>query len=148
MRSTRKSGLIVLFLSSTLAFVLAGCGGNDLDQRARDEKTRDEVAKATERAKPAIEHAGKELERGAERAAEEAHAAAQGVKEGWDRGGQHAVDLNSASERDLVGLPGITGRDARKIIAGRPYRNKHDVVSKGILSEDAYLKIRDDVTAN
>jgi DNA uptake protein ComE-like DNA-binding protein len=69
------------------------------------------------------------------------------VKDGWDRGGHAAVDVNSASESDLVALPGITQRDARKIIANRPYGDKYDLVSKGILTEEQYKNIRDAVTA-
>ena len=45
-------------------FFLAGCdyhGNSTADQRAREERTRDEVAKATERAKPALEEAGRKM---------------------------------------------------------------------------------------
>ncbi len=38
-------------------------------------------------------------------------------------------------------LPGITRRDARKIIAGRPYNSPHDLVDKGVLSEERYSQI-------
>jgi DNA uptake protein ComE-like DNA-binding protein len=56
------------------------------------------------------------------------------------------VDLNSASERDLLRLPGISKADADKIIDQRPYRDKHDLVEKGMLSESQYERIRDRVT--
>jgi DNA uptake protein ComE-like DNA-binding protein len=117
------------------------------EQRQRDERTRDEVAKETERLKPAIESAGRKLGEATEMAAEEAHAAAQGVKEGWARGGHAPVDLNSASEKELTELPGITGPEARKIIRGRPYRDKRDVLTKGIISHSGYLKIQDQIVA-
>ena len=123
---------------------LVGCSGQD--QRQRDEKTREAAANATARAKPALRAAGKDLNQAAQTAAEEAHAAAQGVAEGWKRGGQRPVDLNSASESDLLALPGITRRDARRIIADRPYRDPRDLVSRGILSEDTYAGIRDRIT--
>lgn len=132
------------------ALVLAscvGCNTNDPDQRARDEKTRDEVAKATERAKPAIEDAGRKLGEAAHDAADEARAAAEGVREGWNNGQHPLVDLNSASESQLLDLPGINRPAARKIIDGRPYRDKHDLIDKGILSGATYQKIRDQVTA-
>jgi DNA uptake protein ComE-like DNA-binding protein len=116
------------------------------EQRQRDEKTREDVAKATERLKPAIESAGKKLGEVAERAGEQAHAAAEGVKEGWDRGKHKPVDLNSASEAELTELPGIAARDARKIIRGRPYHDKRDLVTMGILSDSHYMKIRDQIT--
>ena len=119
---------------------------NDEEQRQRDEKTREEVAKATERLKPALETAGRKLGEATERAAKDAHAAAQGVKEGWARGSHRPVDLNSASEKELMELSGITGRDARRIIHARPYRDKRDLVSKGILSNSTYSKIQDQIT--
>ena len=136
----------------TLGLGTTGCNWNgsaltsEEEQRQSDEKTREEVAKATERLKPTIETAGRELGEAAERAAEDAHAAAQGVKEGWARGSHKPVDLNSASEKELMELSGITERDARKIIHGRPYRNKRDLVTKGILPNSAYSKIQDQIT--
>jgi DNA uptake protein ComE-like DNA-binding protein len=116
------------------------------EQRRRDEKTRDDVAKATERLKPAIEDAGRQLNQAAEKAAEEARAAAQGVKEGWDRGAHAPLDLNSAKESELVELPGISGPQARKIIRGRPYSDKRDLLAKGVLSRASYEKIEDKIT--
>jgi DNA uptake protein ComE-like DNA-binding protein len=133
-------------LAGTLAFaIVAGCSSNDPDQRARDERTRDEVAKATERAKPAIEDASRKLGEVAHDAADQARAAAEGVREGWNH--RQPLDLNSASENDLLKLPGINRPAARKIIDGRPYREKHDLLDKGVLSGPAYQRIRDLVTA-
>jgi DNA uptake protein ComE-like DNA-binding protein len=118
------------------------------DQRQRDEKTRDDVANATERLKPAIESAGKKLGEATEKAGEEARAAAEGVKEGWERGAHAPVNLNSASEKELLELPGITGPQARRIIHARPYRDKRDLVSRGILSHANYVKIEDQIAVN
>jgi DNA uptake protein ComE-like DNA-binding protein len=142
-------------LTFALSLGIAGCNWNrpssdsaaSEDQRARDEKTRDDVAKATERLKPEIESAGRQLNEAAEKAAEEAHAAAQGVREGWARGADAPLDLNSASEKELTELPGITGPEARRIIRARPYRDKEDLLSRGILSHAGYEKIQDQVTA-
>jgi DNA uptake protein ComE-like DNA-binding protein len=139
---TSLKHLISVFVLISLA-TFAGCSSTQ-DQRDRDEKTREEVAKATERAKPELQEAGREIGQAAKQAAEGAKAAAQGVREGWNRNGDHRpLDLNSATEDDLASLPGITHREARKIIAARPYRNKHEVVSRGVISESAYQKIRD-----
>jgi DNA uptake protein ComE-like DNA-binding protein len=133
----------------TCALILASvaCNTNDPDQRARDERTRDEVAKATERAKPAIEDAGRELGKAAHEAADQARSAAQGVRDGWTNSQHPLLDLNSASESQLLDLPGINRPAARRIIAGRPYHDKHDLLDKNILSGDTYQKIRDQVTA-
>lgn len=145
----QTAGFLVFCWVAVLVIHSGGCWSSNQDQRQRDEKTREEAAKATEKAKPELQQAGRDLERGAERAAEEAHAAAQGVKEGWERGGKHeATDLNSASEHDLTALPGIDRHLARKIIDGRPYRSTHDLVSRGILSEEEYRRIRDDAAVS
>ena len=140
-------------LSAALTFGAAGCTWNpngsasDEEQRQRDEKTRDEAAKAAEKLKPAIENAGRKLGEASEKAAEEARAAAQGIKEGWERGSHTPVDLNSASETALTELPGITDTAAKRIIRNRPYRDKQDLVNRGILSHSSYEKIQDQVTA-
>ena len=118
------------------------------DQPQREEKTREEAAKAAERIKPELKEAGKELGQAARQTVEDAKAAAEGVKEGWNRDHGHPLALNSASEDDLATLPGISRADARKIIRGRPYRSKDELVTRGILSSDDYSKIRDYISTD
>jgi competence protein ComEA len=57
------------------------------------------------------------------------------------------IDLNSASKEQLDALPGIGSAYAQKIIDGRPYKSKNDLVNKGVLPSSAYDKIKDQVTA-
>jgi DNA uptake protein ComE-like DNA-binding protein len=139
-------------LASCAVLLLAGsvsCNSTPTqDQRQRDEKTREEAAKATERIKPDLKEAGKELGQAARQTVEDAKAAAEGVKEGWNRDHAHPLALNSASEDDLSTLPGISRADARKIIRGRPYRSKDELVTKRILSSEDYDKIRDYVSTD
>jgi DNA uptake protein ComE-like DNA-binding protein len=144
MKNLRIIGALILCLGW-----LSGCnfnGSSDADKRAREEKTRDEIAKATERAKPVLEDAGRKIGKAAAEAADEAQAAAEGVREGWERG-RHPVNVNTASESELTGLPGISVRDARRIVERRPYEDKHDLVVKGVISETAYQKIRDRIAS-
>jgi competence protein ComEA len=51
------------------------------------------------------------------------------------------VDINSATVEQLKTLPGITDVYAQKIVEGRPYRVKTDLVRKNIIPQAAYSKI-------
>jgi len=51
------------------------------------------------------------------------------------------VDLNRATIFDLEQLPGIGGAEADKIIHGRPYRAKADLLSRRILTQSVYNQI-------
>ncbi|MEO8049130.1 MAG: helix-hairpin-helix domain-containing protein [Acidobacteriota bacterium] len=57
------------------------------------------------------------------------------------------LDLNSASVEQLRELPGIGDAYSKKIVAGRPYQRKDQLVSKNIVPQATYDRIKDLVTA-
>jgi competence protein ComEA len=57
------------------------------------------------------------------------------------------VDINSASEEELRTLPGVGEAYAKKIVEGRPYKRKDELVRKKILPEATYDKIKDQIVA-
>lgn len=57
------------------------------------------------------------------------------------------LDINSANEKLLMTLDGIGEARAKAIIKGRPYRGKDELVTKKILPEAVYEKIKDQIIA-
>lgn len=74
----------------------------------------------------------------------DAKAIAQGVHEGLKR--NETVGLNSARKEKLTQLPGINDDRADKIVAGRPYKTTHELVTRHIVSEEEYGQIKSRVT--
>jgi DNA uptake protein ComE-like DNA-binding protein len=56
------------------------------------------------------------------------------------------LDLNSASLEKLMTLTEVDLMTARKIVAGRPYANKTQVVQKKVMTQEAFDKISRQVT--
>jgi competence protein ComEA len=57
------------------------------------------------------------------------------------------LDINSATSDQLDALPGIGKAYSAKIIAGRPYKGKDDLVNKDIIPQKTYDGIKDKIIA-
>lgn len=75
----------------------------------------------------------------------DAKAVVEGVRDGWSR--DKPLNINTASREDLVSLPGVTEREAGKIVAERPYDDPHQLVTRGALPESKYDRIADRLKA-
>jgi DNA uptake protein ComE-like DNA-binding protein len=57
------------------------------------------------------------------------------------------VDINSASKDELTAA-GLDDATAQKVIDGRPFKTKRDLLTKNILTQDQYEKVKDQLVAH
>ena len=57
------------------------------------------------------------------------------------------IDINTATVDELKAFPGIGDAYAKRIIDGRPYTAKNQLLTRGILPEATYNKIKDQIIA-
>ena len=76
-----------------------------------------------------------------------AFAQATSMAESADSAKTALLDINSATKDQLQALPGVGDAYSQKIIDGRPYRTKRDLVQKKIIPQATYDKIKDQIIA-
>jgi DNA uptake protein ComE-like DNA-binding protein len=114
---------LAIIAAVTMLALLAGCSAPPQNP----DQLREQTAKATAELKS------------------DTKAIAEGVREGLAR--DKTLDLNSATKEQLTSLPGISNERADRIINGRPYGNSQELVTRHIVSQQEYDRIRDQVTA-
>ena len=65
-----------------------------------------------------------------------------------EAGAEEKVDINTATKEQLDALPGIGQAYAQKIIDNRPYSSKRDLVTKKVIPQSTYEKIKDQIVAH
>jgi DNA uptake protein ComE-like DNA-binding protein len=65
--------------------------------------------------------------------------------QGLERG---LLDLNDATEEELQELSGIGPALSARIVENRPYRNKLELVSRMVIPEATYERIKDQITVS
>jgi len=58
-----------------------------------------------------------------------------------------ALDINTATKEELMKLPGVGDAISDKIIAGRPYTSKMQLLTKKIVTRAEYYKIKGRIIA-
>jgi DNA uptake protein ComE-like DNA-binding protein len=58
-----------------------------------------------------------------------------------------SIDINTATQEELKAIPGVGDVYSAKIIKGRPYKRKDELVQRGILPQRIYDKIKDRIIA-
>ena len=57
------------------------------------------------------------------------------------------VDINSASRKELMTLPGVGPAEADRIAAHRPYLTKTELVTKGVMPAGPFLSLKNQLVA-
>ncbi len=134
--------------SAPLALVVlgvAGCNGSGPSQQQVQQQAEQTTVAAKQDAKEAVAA----TRTATAEAEKDVNAAAAGIKSGLQKNApgdsDSRADLNSSTQIRLAMLPGISMSKAGEIVDHRPYAHAHQLVTRGLLTEEQYQKIAPDV---
>jgi DNA uptake protein ComE-like DNA-binding protein len=143
----RRLGITAFCAVAVLTIALGGCN----QSTPNDQEIRQKSADATRDLQKGAKQLAADTKVAAANAVNGVNAVAQGVKDGVNSSKQgdtsDLVDINSASTARIAMLPGISISKAHDIVGGRPYRNPHALVGRGLLTQEQYDHIADKITA-
>ena len=132
-----KPGLYELPVGSRINDLLILAGG--LSAQA----DRDWVAKNLNLAQKLVDGTKIYVPRKGEVGGEKVEVGREVGSEGWD---EVKININTASQKELETLWGIGPATAEKIIAGRPYQNINELVTKKIVKSNVWEAIKDKIS--
>ena len=145
---SRLLAIAAICAFGVLAVGLPGCSGST---GQNDQQIRQKSADATRDLQKGAKQLAADTKVAAANAVDGVNAVAQGVKDGVNSSksgpSDELVDINSASTVTIALLPGISIGKAHDIVKGRPYRNPHALVRRGLLTQEQFHRIADKITA-
>jgi DNA uptake protein ComE-like DNA-binding protein len=143
-----RLGIAVVGALGALAVAISGCNRST---KQNDQEIRQKSAEATRQIQKEAKQLSANTKVAAANAVNGVNAVAQGVKDGVNSNkpgdSSDLVDINSASTARIAMLPGISITKARDIVKGRPYRDPHALVHRGVLTQEQYDHIAGKITA-
>lgn len=160
------SFVFALMLVATVGYAQTAASSSDQTTTPTTKKTKKQKAKdagtdvkeGTEKAATATGHGAKKAatataagtEKAAKATANTTKTAASDVKSGVTGKSKAAdkIDINTATKDQLDSLPGIGAAYSQKIVDGRPYTAKNDLVRRSIIPQSTYDGIKDQIIAH